>query len=225
MINTFPHVVLGSGAGTTAESIIKASESGDLAADVCLIVGNNSRSGIFAVAERHKIRSLHLSTVTHPNDADRDAAMLDALSGARADLVVLAGYAKKIGPKFLKAYRGRMINTHPALLPAYGSTGMYGDRVHAAVLADGVPVTGATVHLVTENYDEGPVLDQQQVQCRTTMTSCPCESESRLRRRRCCCDGSSTGLLRRVWTQTRLLVISSRTGALGPDQRQWRPRG
>lgn len=163
MINTFPHVVLRSGAGTTAESIIEASGSGDLAADVCLIVGNNSRSGIFAVAELHKIRSLHLSTVTHPDDADRDAAMLVALSGARADRVVLAGYAKKIGPKVLEAYRGRMINTHPALLPAYGSTGMYGDRVHAAVLADGVPVTGATVHLVTENYDEGPVLDQQQV--------------------------------------------------------------
>lgn len=155
--------VIGSGNGTTAESIIEATRRGELAAEVVLIIGNNSRSGIFAVAARNNVPSVHLSTVTHPDDADRDAAMLRTLAAAGADLIILAGYLKKIGPQVLEAYRGRMINTHPALLPAYGSTGMYGDRVHAAVLADGVPETGATVHVVTENYDEGPILDQQRV--------------------------------------------------------------
>lgn len=155
--------VIGSGAGTTAESIVEASESGDLAAEVGLIIGNNSRSGIFDVARRHGIPSLHLSTVTHPDDEERDTAMLQALDEVGAELIVLAGFAKKIGPRVLATYQGRMINTHPSLLPAYGSTGMYGDRVHAAVLTDGATVTGATVHLVTEHYDEGPILDQQEV--------------------------------------------------------------
>ena len=136
---------------------------GAVAADVALVVGNNSRAGIFAVAQRYNIATAHLSTVTHPGDGERDGAMLEALARADVDLVVLAGYLKKIGPQVLAAYQGRMINTHPSLLPAYGSTGMYGDRVHAAVLADGLRETAATVHLVTANYDEGPILDQQRV--------------------------------------------------------------
>ncbi len=70
---------------------------------------------------------------------------------------------KKIGPRVREAFEHRIINTHPALLPAYGSTGMYGDRVHEAVLRDKVSVTGATVHLVTEEYDEGPILTQAPV--------------------------------------------------------------
>lgn len=151
--------IIGSGVGTTAEFVVMATEDGELPAHVVLIIGNNSRSGIFEVAARHQIRSIHLSTATHPRDADRDTAMLEALTDAGVDLIVLAGYMKKIGPRVLAAYKGRIVNTHPSLLPAYGSTGMYGDRVHAAVLADHAPVTGATVHLVTENYDEGPILD------------------------------------------------------------------
>ncbi len=133
-------------------------------AEVALIVGNNSRSGIFDVANGHGIPSIHLSGVTHPDPDLRDAAMLDALIGERIDLIVLAGYMKKIGPRVRDAYEHRIINTHPALLPAYGGTGMYGDRVHQAVLLDKETVTGATVHVATENYDEGPILAQTSVE-------------------------------------------------------------
>lgn len=149
--------LIGSGSGTTAEAVATAPS---INADVAIILGNNSKSGIFDVASRHGIRSVHLSGVTHPDADLRDASMLDALNEAGIDLVVLAGYMKKIGPHVRRTFEHRIINTHPALLPAYGSTGMYGDRVHEAVLRDRAPVTGATVHLVTEEYDEGPILAQ-----------------------------------------------------------------
>lgn len=132
-------------------------------AEVALVIGNNSKSRIFDVAARHGIPSVHLSAVTHTDPDIRDAAMLDALNAAKVDLIVLAGYMKQIGPRVRDAYQGRIINTHPALLPAYGSKGMYGDRVHEAVLRDKATVSGATIHIVTENYDEGPILAQTHV--------------------------------------------------------------
>lgn len=166
--------LIGSGSGTTADAVATAT---GLEADVAIIIGNNSKSGIFDVAARHGIQSVHLSSVTHPNPDLRDSSMLEALRDAQVDLIVLAGYMKKIGPRVLRAYKHRIINTHPALLPAYGSTGMYGDRVHEAVLRDKAPVTGATVHLVTAEYDEGPILAQASV---TVLAS---DDVSSLRRR------------------------------------------
>ncbi len=159
--------IVGSGAGTTAAAVMSAADAGTLAARVALVVGNNSRSGIFSVARDHGVPALHLSTVTHPDDDDRDQAMLAALLADQVDLVVLAGYLKKIGPRVRDAFESRIVNTHPSLLPAYGSGGMYGDRVHEAVLADGVKITGATVHSVTEHYDEGPILAQSTVPVET----------------------------------------------------------
>src|SRR5690606_11478533 len=97
--------VIGSGAGTTAESIVEASESGDLAAEGGRSIGNKSRSGIFDGARRHGTPRLHLSTVTHPGDEERATAMLQALGEVGAGLIVLAGYAKKIGPRVLATYQ------------------------------------------------------------------------------------------------------------------------
>jgi phosphoribosylglycinamide formyltransferase-1 len=79
------------------------------------------------------------------------------------DTVILAGYMKKLGPATLGAYRGRILNIHPALLPKHGGQGMYGRRVHEAVLAAGETVTGVTVHVVDEQYDHGPILAQREV--------------------------------------------------------------
>lgn len=132
-------------------------------AEIGLVISNNSRSGVMARARRAGVPTLHLSGVTHPDPTERDAAMAAALASADADLIVLAGYTKKLGPRTLERWGGRVVNTHPALLPAYGGFGMYGDRVHSAVLADGARVTGASIHLVTERYDEGPVLAQVEV--------------------------------------------------------------
>ncbi|MGF0118330.1 phosphoribosylglycinamide formyltransferase [Promicromonospora sp. Marseille-Q5078] len=155
--------LVGSGAGSTADHVLTAVGSGAPGVDVRLVVGNNSRSGLFEVARRHGIATAHLSGVTHPDPDDLDAAVLAALKGAGADAVVLAGYMKKLGPRVLARYEGRILNTHPALLPEFGGAGMFGDHVHAAVLAAGRATSGATVHLVTADYDEGPVVAQVEV--------------------------------------------------------------
>ena len=86
--------------------------------------------------------------------------LLVALDEAEVDLILLAGYLRLVPPGVVRAYRGRMLNIHPALLPAFGGKGMYGIRVHRAVLEAGVRVTGATVHFVDEEYDRGPILAQ-----------------------------------------------------------------
>ncbi|USQ79721.1 phosphoribosylglycinamide formyltransferase [Ornithinimicrobium faecis] len=151
--------ILGSGSGTTAERIMDVAGS-SVHAEVCLVISNKSRSGVLERARERGVPTLHLSGVTHPDPADLDAAMTKALESAGADLLVLAGFLKKIGPRTLERWGGRIVNTHPALLPAYGGVGMYGDRVHEAVLAAGATETGASIHSVTPEYDEGPVLAQ-----------------------------------------------------------------
>src|SRR3954470_21946446 len=155
--------VLASHTGTVLQSIIDACEAGRLAANVCLIVSNNSGSGAAQRAERHQIEFLHLSGQTHADDDFRDRALTGALQHSEADLVFLAGYMKKLGPHTLSAFRGRILNTHPSLLPKFGGQGMYGGRVHRAVLATGEQVTGVSVHRVDADYDTGPVIAQCQV--------------------------------------------------------------
>jgi phosphoribosylglycinamide formyltransferase-1 len=155
--------LLGSGAGSTVAAILDAVADGRIAADVGVVISNNSGAGVLGVARSHGVATAHLSSLTHPDPADLDAAVLSALVDARTDLVVLAGYMKLLGQQTLAAYDGRVVNVHPALLPAYGGRGMYGDRVHAAVLADGATVSGASVHVVTAEYDEGPVLARVEV--------------------------------------------------------------
>ncbi len=155
--------LFGSGAGSTVAAVLDAVTDGRIAADVGVVISNNSGAGVLRIAEAHGVPTAHLSSVTHPDPASLDSAVLTALDDAGTDLVVLAGYMKLLGPVTLAAYDGRVVNVHPALLPAYGGRGMYGDRVHAAVLADGAAVTGATVHVVTAEYDEGPVLAQVEV--------------------------------------------------------------
>ncbi len=154
--------ILASGTGTTAARVM---ESADRSAtlDVRLVVSNNSGSGALEHARERGVPTRHLSGRTHPDPEALDAAMVEELSAAGVDLVVLAGYMKKLGPRVLAAWEGRIVNTHPSLLPAFGGVGMYGDRVHEAVLAAGEPVTGASIHVVTAEYDDGPVLARRQV--------------------------------------------------------------
>jgi len=155
--------VLASGTGTVLQAVIDGCADGRLAADVCVVVSNNSGSGAAQRAERHAIPFRHLSGQTHVEPAALDAAILGALVDHGTDLVFLAGYMKKLGPRTLAHFRGRIINTHPALLPKFGGLGMYGARVHAAVLASGDRVTGVSVHRVEGEYDTGPVLAQCEV--------------------------------------------------------------
>ena len=155
--------ILASHAGTTMQAIIDACLHGRLHADVRVVIGNNSRSGALARARTHGIAAAHLSGATHPNADDLDRAIMETLTCHRVEVVALAGYMKRLGPLVLSHYKGRLLNTHPALLPKYGGQGMYGDKVHKAVLAAGEKASGATVHLVEGDYDTGPVLSQVDV--------------------------------------------------------------
>lgn len=154
---------LASGSGTTLQAVIDACENNALAADIVLVISNNSGSGAMARAERHGIATAHLSGTTHADPAALDRAIVAALDRYGPDIVLLAGYMKKLGPHTLGAYRGRIINTHPSLLPKHGGQGMYGSHVHAAVVAAGERETGISVHLVDGDYDTGDVLAQQPV--------------------------------------------------------------
>jgi phosphoribosylglycinamide formyltransferase-1 len=150
--------ILASGAGTTAQAVFDACAQGRIDGSVVLVISNNAQAPVLDRAQAAGIPSRHLSARTHPEPEALERALLDSLRDAGATHVLLAGYMKKLGASVLAAYPARVYNTHPALLPAYGGRGMYGDRVHAAVLADGRERSGATVHVVTEDYDEGPIL-------------------------------------------------------------------
>ncbi len=155
--------VLASGGGTNLQAIIDAGEQGLIPAQVVVVISNNSGAGVLERARLHRIPALHISNYHHADDADLDVALVKALQEYQVDLVLFAGYMKKRGPAFLRAFPGRVLNIHPALLPKFGGTGMYGMNVHRAVLSAGEHVSGATVHVVDEAYDHGPILAQEEV--------------------------------------------------------------
>ena len=155
--------VLASGEGTTLQSIVDGCADGRIQGKVAAVISNNSGSGALRRARAAGIPAHHLSSVTHPAPQALDAAIKAALVHARVDVVCLAGYLKRLGPDTLAAFRGRVLNTHPALLPKFGGTGMFGDRVFAAVLASGDSESGVSLHVVDEHYDTGPVVLQARV--------------------------------------------------------------
>jgi phosphoribosylglycinamide formyltransferase 1 len=155
--------VLASGGGSNLQSIIDACGDGRLDGEVCLVVSNNSASGALDRAHRAGINTRHISGKTHPSPIALDKAILSAFADSGIEYLLLAGYMKKLYSETLKSYRNRIFNIHPALLPAFGGHRMYGMAVHRAVIASGAAVSGPTVHLVTAEYDEGPVLAQKEV--------------------------------------------------------------
>jgi len=155
--------ILASHEGTTLQAVLDAVANGSLSAGVPVVISNNGESGALRRARAAGLLAVHLSSVTHPSPEQLDQAILETLTNARADVVLLAGYMKRLGPKVLQEYGGRIVNTHPALLPKFGGKGMYGDRVHQAVLASGDAETGVSLHLVDAEYDTGPVLAQCRV--------------------------------------------------------------
>ena len=149
--------------GSNMQAIIEACKSGALQAIPAVVISNNAASGALARAEKEAIPRCHLSSKTHPSPESLDQAILDTLLQHEVDIVILAGYMKKLGDKTLKHYAGAILNIHPALLPKFGGQGMYGIRVHEAVLAAGETESGATVHLVTDEYDAGAIIAQEKV--------------------------------------------------------------
>lgn len=154
---------LASHGGTNLQAVLDACASGELSATPAVLVTNNRGAHCICRAESAGVAVHVLNGVTHPDPAELDEAMLDALRASDCEWIVLAGYMKKIGPRVLEAFAGKMINIHPALLPRHGGKGMYGMNVHRAVIEAGDTVSGATVHLVDGEYDEGPILAQAEV--------------------------------------------------------------
>lgn len=145
------------------QAIIDACKTGALQASPAVVISNNSGSGALARAKQEGIPWYHFSGQTHPNSNELDRAILSALLRHEVDTVILAGYMKKLGPKALSRFAGRILNIHPALLPKFGGQGMYGLRVHEAVLAAGETETGVSIHLVDAEYDTGPIIAQARV--------------------------------------------------------------
>ena len=152
--------VLASGGGTNLQAILDRIQEGALRAEVRVVIGNNSQAGALARARARGIPAPHLSSLKFPDPDDLDRAILRTLQDRQVEVVALAGYMKRLGPRTLAAYSNRILNVHPALLPAFGGQGMYGIRVHEAVIAEGVKLTGVTVHFVDEVYDHGPIIAQ-----------------------------------------------------------------
>ena len=153
-----------SGRGSNMQAVVHACKNGKLNARPAVVISNNAAAGALDIARHESIPAVHISSHTHPDPELLDQTITETLQQHQADLIILAGYMKKIGPVLLNTYRNRIINIHPSLLPKFGGQGMYGINVHAAVLAANEKTTGATVHLVEGEYDSGKILGQRQVE-------------------------------------------------------------
>ena len=156
--------VLVSGGGTNLQAILDAEARGENPhGKVTLVVA--SKPGVYAL-ERAAAAGVESAVVRRRDYADSeafDAALVRVLQEHSIDVVVLAGFLSVLGPSVIEAYRDRILNVHPSLIPSFCGPGFYGLRVHEAALARGVKVTGATVHLVNEECDGGPILLQKAV--------------------------------------------------------------
>lgn len=148
--------------GSSMRAIIEAVRAGELAAEPLLAVSNNRAAGALDFAREQGLAALVIPTQADPDAAD--ARLCEAMEAAGVDLIVLSGYLRHLGPRTLQRYRNRVINIHPGALPQFGGEGMYGRRVHEAVIAAGASQTGITIHAVDEIYDHGPVIARRTVE-------------------------------------------------------------
>ncbi len=154
----------GSGRGSNFQAILTAIQQGTIPdARICLAVSNNSGAGLLEIARANGIPVAHLSRKNFEGEPEFEEALLDTLQRHGTNFIALAGYMKQVPARVIAAYRDRIVNIHPALLPRFGGKGMYGIHVHEAVIAAGERVSGATVHLVDEDYDRGPIVLQRTV--------------------------------------------------------------
>ncbi len=156
--------VLGSGNGSNCKAIFKAIQEKKLTAEIKLIISDKENAGILQFAHEQRIPGYWICSQQFPDKEQFDIKMIDVLREHHIDLIVLAGYLKKIGTPLIQMFQNKIINIHPALLPAFGGKGMYGLRVHQAVIDSGVKVTGVTVHLVDDHYDHGAIVLQRSVE-------------------------------------------------------------
>ncbi|HAK51188.1 MAG TPA: phosphoribosylglycinamide formyltransferase [Gammaproteobacteria bacterium] len=155
--------ILASHRGTNFQAIIDACNEGKLNAKITVAISNNSNALALTRARKANIPAFHLSGNTHPDPETLDGAILDTLISHKVDLVILVGYLKKLGEKTLSHFEQRIVNIHPALLPSYGGKGMFGTKIHQAVLDNKEVETGITMHYVDGEYDTGDIIAQVRI--------------------------------------------------------------
>lgn len=155
--------ILVSGRGSNMRAILDACDQGKLSALVSVVISDNNDAEALKTANSRNINTVYLDYQTQSDSTAPDSAMKNALIRHDVDLVLLAGFIKKIGSETLSAFKGRVLNIHPALLPQYGGKGMYGIHVHKAVISAGEKETGVTIHIVDGAYDEGAVIARRTV--------------------------------------------------------------
>ena len=155
--------VLCSGGGTNLQALIDAQEAGQIDGKIVLVLSNASKAYALERARKHGIEDKFISKKQLGSDVAFNDAILAELRRVRAELVVLAGYLPIVGEQIVREFEHRIINIHPALIPAFCGPGMYGHHVHEAVLAYGAKISGATTHFVDEQVDHGGVIMQESV--------------------------------------------------------------
>lgn len=155
--------VFASHGGSDLQAIIDGCKSGKINAKVCVAISNNNDSRALERAKAENIAQYYLSLQVINSQEQLDQKILEILDMHHTDMIILAGYLKKLGADILQKYENRVFNIHPALLPKYGGKGMYGINVHRAVIEAGEKISGVTVHRVTEEYDSGEIVAQTQI--------------------------------------------------------------
>ncbi len=154
-------VIFASGGGSNFKSIHAKIKEGFIQAEVVLVVSNNPKCGAIEYAKLNGITTLILNSIRYPENKTRKEILSRGLLKSKCDLIVLAGYMKLIPKEIVREYSGKIINIHPALLPAFGGKGFYGMNVHKAVIKSGAKYSGPTVHFVDEEYDKGSIIAQK----------------------------------------------------------------
>lgn len=152
---------LASGNGSSAKAIVDAIAAGRVEAEARLLVSNKKGCAAFDWAAPMGVATLAIPTISDPDAAD--AALERAMADAGVELIVMSGYLRRLGPKTLARYANRILNIHPGPLPRFGGEGMYGARVHEAVIGAGVAESAIVIHAVDEEYDHGPEIDRRAV--------------------------------------------------------------
>ncbi len=156
--------VLVSGGGTNFQAIVDSIESGYIKnAQIVTLISSNPNAYALERAKKHNIEGVCIRKKDFENSSLYEKALIEHFESRGVGLVIMAGFMVVIGPDFINAFRNKIMNIHPSLIPSFCGNGFYGLKVHEAALEKGVKVTGATVHFVTEETDAGPIILQKAV--------------------------------------------------------------
>lgn len=162
--------ILISGGGTNLQSLIDNIKNEYINGEIKLVVSNKKEAYGLERAKKEGIETLYIDRKSFNSEDEYNEKIIEEFKDRNIELVVLAGYLRVLSKEFVKAYKGRIINIHPSLIPSFCGRGYYGEKVHREVLKYGVKVTGATAHFVDEGTDTGPIILQKVVEVKDNDT-------------------------------------------------------